>query len=63
MRKNETKAIQYLEKSVELGNEEAMFYLGFKYESGKSNLRKNIIKALQLYQKSSEKGHKLGFYF
>lgn len=45
------KAFEYFSKSAELGNAEAMYYLGLIYESG-DGAEMNVKKALEMFEKS-----------
>lgn len=49
------KAFEYFSKSAELGNAEAMYYLGLIYESG-DGAEMNVKKALEMFEKSRAAG-------
>ncbi|WP_285653449.1 tetratricopeptide repeat protein, partial [Helicobacter ailurogastricus] len=50
--KNYSKAVQYLQKAVEMGNSSAFYNLGSMYEHGKG-LSQDYSKALEYYQKAA----------
>ena len=58
--KNEPeKALEWYEKSVELGNPSSMCNLGYMYENGKG-VEKDLSRAFDLYKKSAELGDCVG---
>ncbi len=53
---DEEEKIKLLQKAVDMGNSEAMYEFGKKYEEGKG-VKKDIYKAVELYRKAADLGN------
>lgn len=58
---NFAEAATYFQRAIELGNTEAMVYLGFFYEYGYGGISTDLKKALQLYKSAKEGGNLAGY--
>lgn len=56
VKRDYTKAKEWYEKAIPLGNEYAMYNLGLLYECG-NGVKKDISKAEQLYRDAAKLGH------
>ena len=56
VKKNHSKALKWFQRSAELKNGNALYYLGWMYDRGQG-VSKDYYKAVRYFRKAAEQGH------